>query len=138
MFVWFDAAKRLEAIEADIHDGLEGTPAAGLTAKQVHVLNALYAKDGMHASKLAAAVGTASTSFTPILDGLQNAGFVLRRPDPADRRAVLIYLTANGEALKPSIEKVLHVVEGKFTEHKTKPTLKGLDGTATNQLAERA
>lgn len=114
MSVWIDAAKRLEAIEKAIIDGLESTPASVLTVRQVHVLNALYAEDGMHASKLATAVGAAATSFTPTLDGLEKAGLVLRRPDPADRCAVLIYLTANGEALKPRIEKVLYMVEGKF------------------------
>lgn len=121
MYVWIETLKRMEAIEKAIKDGLEGTPAAALTAKQVHVLAALYVKDGQTATDLAAAIGLAATSFTPILDAVQDAGFLLRRPHPSDRRSVQVFLTANGEALKPRIEKVLYTVDEKFASaHKPK------------------
>lgn len=66
----------------------------GLTVIEWYILRALYEQDGQHASELARAVGRAATSFTPILDKLQNKGMIERRPDPADRRAVRIHLTA--------------------------------------------
>ncbi|MBZ0308388.1 MAG: MarR family transcriptional regulator [Anaerolineae bacterium] len=65
----------------------------GLTVIEWYILRALYEHDGQHASELARAVGRAATSFTPNLDKLQNKGLVERRADPADRRAVRIYLT---------------------------------------------
>ena len=67
--------------------------ATGLTVIEYYVLRALYENDGQHASDLAAIVGRAATSFTPNLDKLQNKGYVERRPDPRDRRAVHIFLT---------------------------------------------
>jgi DNA-binding MarR family transcriptional regulator len=64
-----------------------------LTVIEWYILRALYEQDGQHASELARAVGRAATSFTPILDKLQDKDLIERRPDPADRRAVRIYLT---------------------------------------------
>jgi DNA-binding MarR family transcriptional regulator len=58
-----------------------------------YILRALYEQDGQHASELARSVGRAATSFTPNLDKLQDKGFIERRPDPSDRRAVRIFLT---------------------------------------------
>ena len=68
-----------------------------LTVIEWYILRALYDEDGQHASELARAVGRAATSFTPNLDKLQKKGFIERRPDPGDRRAVRIYLTDTGK-----------------------------------------
>jgi len=65
----------------------------GLSVIEWYVLRALYETDGQHASSLASAVGRAATSFTPNLDKLVQKGFIERRPDANDRRAVCIYLT---------------------------------------------
>jgi DNA-binding MarR family transcriptional regulator len=65
----------------------------GLSVIEWYVLRALYETDGQHASALANAVGRAATSFTPNLDKLVQKGFIERRQDDNDRRAVCIYLT---------------------------------------------
>jgi DNA-binding MarR family transcriptional regulator len=75
----------------------------GLTIIEWYILRALYERDGQHASELARAVGRAATSFTPNLDKLQEKGLIERRPDPADRRAVHIYLTRQGHELREDI-----------------------------------
>lgn len=64
-----------------------------LTVIEWYILRALFERDGQHASELAKTVGRAATSFTPNLDKLQNKGFIERRPDEVDRRAVRIFLT---------------------------------------------
>lgn len=74
-----------------------------LTVIEWYILRALYEEDGQHASELARAVGRAATSFTPNLDKLQDKGLIERRPDPNDRRAVHIYLTAAGKECKDSV-----------------------------------
>jgi DNA-binding MarR family transcriptional regulator len=76
----------------------------GLTVIEWYILRALYEQDGQHASELARAVGRAATSFTPILDKLQHKDLIERRPDPADRRAVRIHLTAKGRECRDSVE----------------------------------
>jgi DNA-binding MarR family transcriptional regulator len=76
-----------------------------------YVLRALYRQDGQHASDLACAVGRAATSFTPILDKLEDSGLVERRPDKHDRRAVFIHLTDEGKALRRRIQASAEAVE---------------------------
>jgi DNA-binding MarR family transcriptional regulator len=75
----------------------------GLTVIEWYILRALYDQDGQHASELARAVGRAATSFTPNLDKLQDKGLIERRADPADRRAVRIYLTEAGAKCKKAV-----------------------------------
>jgi DNA-binding MarR family transcriptional regulator len=101
--VWKKTTELVNQQEESLRGYLENTPAAKLSALEVHVLAALYEKDDQHASELARSVGRAATSFTPPLDRLQGAGLLMRRNDPEDRRAVYIYLTNEGEALRPHI-----------------------------------
>lgn len=75
----------------------------GLTVIEWYILRALYDHDGQHASELARAVGRAATSFTPNLDKLQSKGLVERKADPADRRAVRIYLTDEARKHKKAV-----------------------------------
>src|SRR5690606_34841261 len=65
----------------------------GLTLIEWYILIVLYDQDGLPASELVNAVGRAAISFTPNLDKLQNKGLIECRAEPADRRAVRIYLT---------------------------------------------
>ncbi len=45
---------------------------------------------------LAASEGVSQPSMTAMVTGLERAGFVARRPDPGDQRAVLVCLTDSG------------------------------------------
>lgn len=82
--------------------------ATGLSVIEWYILRALYAEDGQHASQLATEVGRAATSFTPNLDKLQDKGFIHRRPDPYDRRAVRIYLTDKAKLHRAEILNLAH------------------------------
>lgn len=83
----------------------------GLTVIEWYILRALYEQDGQHASELARAVGRAATSFTPILDKLQHKDLIQRRPDPADRRAVRIYLTDKAQDYRKRVQKTADQIE---------------------------
>jgi DNA-binding MarR family transcriptional regulator len=82
-----------------------------LTVIEWYILRALYEEDGQHASDLARAVGRAATSFTPNLDKLQEKGYIERRPDPGDRRAVRIYLTKKGEEVREQVNKAAKEID---------------------------
>lgn len=90
-----------------------GISSIDIPAIEFHILRALYERDGQHASELAQAVGRAATSFTPNLDKLEKRGFVERRPDPNDRRAVRIFLTAQATEQR---KRFLGIAEGLDTE----------------------
>lgn len=79
------------------------TQPLGLTVIEWYMLRALFERDGQHASELARTVGRAATSFTPNLDKLEQKGFVERRRDPTDRRAVHITLTPAAEAIREPV-----------------------------------
>lgn len=86
----------------------------GLTIIEWYILRALYERDGQHASELARAVGRAATSFTPNLDKLQQKGFIERRPDPTDRRAVHIYLTPLAEQHREDVLNSARTVDSQI------------------------
>ena len=76
----------------------------GLRSIDLFILRSLAKSDGMHASELAKSVGREATSFTSNLDALQKLGYIERRADKADRRAVRIYLTQEGREIQPRVE----------------------------------
>ncbi len=88
----------------------------GLTIIEWYILRGLYERDGQHASELARAVGRAATSFTPNLDKLQQKGYVERRPDPTDRRAVHIYLTELAERHRKEVLATAKEIDAEIRE----------------------
>lgn len=114
MNAWLSVTKLLVEIEECAGSLLSETPAAGLNLKQVHILNALYEEDGQGATSLSKAIGRRATSFTPILDSVETLGFVVRKADPEDRRAIKVYLTPKGEALRADIQYALVQLDNFF------------------------
>jgi DNA-binding MarR family transcriptional regulator len=66
----------------------------------------VLARDGdLRLSALAEKLRIVPRSATEVVDDLQRLGLVARRPDPGDRRAVLVGLTADGEATSRAIHE---------------------------------
>jgi len=93
------------------------TQPLGLSVIEWYILRALYEHDGQHASELARAVGRAATSFTPNLDKLQNKGLIERRADPADRRAVRIYLSQVGHERREDVLATAEEIDRQIATH---------------------
>jgi DNA-binding MarR family transcriptional regulator len=87
----------------------------GITPIQMLTLNELYKQDGQRASDLALAVGRPATSFTPLLDNLQGAGLIYRKPNKKDRRSVQMWLTDEGKALRTDIVGHMDAVESRIS-----------------------
>lgn len=68
------------------------------------VLLALGEKPVRGQSALAADIGADKTRIIGVLDDLQERGLIERTPDPADRRARLLALTAEGRRLRDSAQ----------------------------------
>lgn len=81
----------------------------GLSFGDFDVLNTLRRRgdDGTNPRELARSSLITSGAMTSRLDRLERAGFIERRPDPGDRRGVLVHLTKQGERLA---ERSLHAV----------------------------
>jgi DNA-binding MarR family transcriptional regulator len=82
----------------------------GLSFGDFDVLNTLRRRgddDGANPRDLARSSLITSGAMTSRLDRLERAGLIERRPDPGDRRGVLVQLTEQGERLA---EESLHAV----------------------------
>jgi DNA-binding MarR family transcriptional regulator len=79
--------------------------AHGLSMWGYIVLDALDRSPVRSQAALAEAIGADKTRIIPILDDLQDRGFIERRPDPADRRVRLLALTEAGRAAKDAAQE---------------------------------
>jgi DNA-binding MarR family transcriptional regulator len=72
----------------------------GLTPGQGRALEVL-GRDGspIRMAELAGYLGIVPRSATSVVDGLEGAGLVVRTPDQADRRSMLVSLTEHGRVL---------------------------------------
>jgi DNA-binding MarR family transcriptional regulator len=50
------------------------------------------------------------------VEDLERLGYVERRPNPADRRSRLVFLTARGEAVRPVTHRAGRAVEERWGE----------------------
>jgi DNA-binding MarR family transcriptional regulator len=78
----------------------------GLTPGQGRALAVVArAGDGIRMADLAGRLDIVPRSATSVVDGLEEVGLVLRRPDPGDRRSMLVALTEAGRLLLARIEE---------------------------------
>lgn len=68
----------------------------GLTPHQARALRVTGEQDGLRLSALADALRISPRSATEVVDALEKADLVARQPDPTDRRAILVAVTARG------------------------------------------
>ncbi len=72
----------------------------GLTYPQYLVLNVLWAEDRRTVGVIADQLGLESSTLTPLLKRLEEAGLVRRTRNPENERQVLVELTEPGRALR--------------------------------------
>ncbi|MCH7628623.1 MAG: MarR family transcriptional regulator [Proteobacteria bacterium] len=82
----------------------------GVTGPQWRVLAALQRTPGMNQCALAAWLEVEAITAGRMIDRLEKAGLVERRPDPADRRAWRLFLTAAADPLISSLRDCADVV----------------------------
>ncbi|MDO7485891.1 MarR family winged helix-turn-helix transcriptional regulator [Peribacillus sp. NPDC096622] len=79
-----------------------------ITNSQLGVLLILWESDGTSQKVVQQTLGITPASITNLIKGLENKGLIIRRVDPNDSRANLMYLTDKGKALE---ERCLTIVE---------------------------
>ena len=108
-----------------------------LSVAQAAVLvRAVHEKQPARATQLARELMADAAGMTRLLDRLEAKGLVVRRPDPHDRRAVVIEPTHAGRALVPRIAPVFartmaDLLRG-FDEPETEALLCGLQHARDN------
>ena len=94
--IFFQLAK---ASQAGTRFWQESVSRFNVTAVQAMVLSFLSEKDRVSSGFLGQKVQLDSATLTGILDRLAKAGFLERKPNPDDRRAILICLTPRGKEI---------------------------------------
>lgn len=86
----------------------ERARAIGVTRPQWHVLGTLNRNEGINQGGLAEILEVEPITAGRMIDRLQDAELVQRRPDPGDRRAWRLYLTPRGEELLMKLRPLAH------------------------------
>jgi DNA-binding MarR family transcriptional regulator len=92
--------KEMEAVTRALYEWEEefmrAVAASGLTARQMHHLDAIARMDNPSPSRIAAGLGLTKPSVTDLLGRLGAAGHVRKSRSAADRRGYHIHVTAKG------------------------------------------
>ena len=89
------ASRLLFSLQDELFEGLEEAGYDDLHPRHGAVL-AFLDEDGIRATELARLSGRHKQIVGRLVDELEELGYVERRPDPADRRAKLIFPTERG------------------------------------------
>lgn len=96
---------------------VDGVVAAGYPQKPKH--SAVFAQIDLQGSRLVDLARRANMSpqaMGELVDELEELGYVTRRPDPTDRRAKLIVLTARGRKAVEAGKRTIGGLEDRITE----------------------
>ena len=83
----------------------------GLHTGQEMLLLQLWIEEGLPQSQLAACMGVEPPTATKMLQRMEHAGLIERRPDPEDARVSRVYLTERGRALEQPVLDVWKQLE---------------------------
>lgn len=87
----------------------------GITSRDLGVLRVIAGGEARSQQEVAAVLGVDRTSMVVLLDALERAGIVARRPSEEDRRRNVVDLTDSGRDLFARAERASLAVERDFT-----------------------
>ena len=99
-----------------------------LTRAQYYLLAKLSRQEGINQVGLADQLEIEPITLARLVDRMEAAGWLERRPDPADRRARRLFLTAKA---RPVIGQIRIIAAGVYDE-----ALRGLDRAQREQLVD--
>lgn len=103
------------------HQLLDGL---GLYRGQPPVLRILWEKEGITQTELAERMKVKPATVTKMLQRMEKAGFITRRPDPQDQRISRVYLSDSGRAVQNQVEAVFQkIAEETFADFAEEDTV---------------
>ncbi|HEY4224253.1 MAG TPA: MarR family transcriptional regulator [Pseudolysinimonas sp.] len=107
------AARVWRISEADFFARLTESGHSELRMRHPLVLQALE-PDGARARTLADRLGVSQQAVAELIDELEGRGYVERHPDPTDRRARLVVLTAKGTSALREAAAIIDQMEREY------------------------
>ncbi|MEW6080041.1 MAG: MarR family transcriptional regulator [Thermodesulfobacteriota bacterium] len=77
----------------------------GLTNIQYVILEALWLADGLSAVELGAVLAIDKATLSGVLERISEGGWIEKRSDDRDRRAIRIFLTEKANRMKETLQK---------------------------------
>lgn len=103
----------------------------GMTVAQAATLEALTDSNGLRLGELGRRLGIAPSTLSRNLDRLEDRGFVVRGPDPDDRRALRASLTDAGRSAAASVRnqeiEFTHTILQKLPGASAETTVAGIE-----------
>jgi MarR family transcriptional regulator for hemolysin len=83
----------------------------GVRVGQHIVLSVLWEEDGLTPGEIARRLQTATPTIVNTATRMEEAGLLVRQPDPADARLVRLYLTARGRSVRAPVHDARAALE---------------------------
>jgi DNA-binding MarR family transcriptional regulator len=91
----------------------------GVRVGQHIVLAVLWDQDGLTPGEIARRLGTATPTIVNTATRMEEAGLLVRRPDPADARLVRLHLTPRALSVREPVRDARAALERHATGHLT-------------------
>lgn len=85
-----------------------------ITLEQLHLLKCLPSEQGLTQKAICEMVYKTPANTTRMLDRMEAKGLVMRRDNPEDRRASLVFITGKGKKLVTVVEGVFETFKDNF------------------------
>jgi DNA-binding MarR family transcriptional regulator len=124
--IFFQLAK---ASQAGVKFWTQKVSALGVTAVQAMVLRFLCESERVSSKELGEKTQLDSATLTGILDRLETALLIERRPNPKDRRGIRIHLTQKGKKTAEQISSLMEEANAEYLgdlSHQDQGALKDL------------
>jgi MarR family transcriptional regulator, organic hydroperoxide resistance regulator len=108
----------------------------GVRVGQHIVLTVLWEQDGLTPGEIARRLGAATPTIVNTATRMEEAGLVVRRPDPADARLVRLYLTARGRAVREPVREARATLERHATATLTAAEREHLTSSLTKIITQ--
>lgn len=87
-----------------------------LTLEQFHLMKNMPIGEGLNQRQICEIASKTPANMTRILDRLESKGLVVRRENPEDRRAALVFFTDRGQKLLAEVMGVFESFSSEFTQ----------------------
>jgi MarR family transcriptional regulator, organic hydroperoxide resistance regulator len=108
----------------------------GVRVGQHIVLSVLWEQDGLTPGEIARRLGTATPTIVNTATRMEEAGLVVRRPDPADARLVRLHLTPHARSVREPVRQARAAVEQRATATLTPAELDHLRSALTKIIVQ--
>jgi MarR family transcriptional regulator, organic hydroperoxide resistance regulator len=108
----------------------------GVRVGQHIVLSVLWEQDGLTPGEIARRLEVATPTIVNTATRMEEAGLLVRRPDPADARLVRLYLTPHGRSVRESVRQARAALERDATAILTPAELDHLRSALTKIIAQ--